>query len=360
MSRKIILSNISVYSMSHALIDAACVATIYAMAVRDQNGPQDSFLLVVFYNVLAFSTQPLFGLLVDKFKVPVYSAVLGVLLVAASTLFLQTPFLAALLASIGNALFHVGGGFISLNLAPGKAALPGIYVAPGALGVMIGTLVGVGGYFAAWPFILLLMGSAVLILRIPRPEIEARRALPGNLRWFETVILLLLFSIAIRSMVGLGLVLPWKSDHVLLVALTCAVVLGKALGGILGDRFGWMRVTLFGLAVSAPLLAFFARTPSLAIMGVFFFNLTMPVTLTCLAGMLPGKAGFAFGLSALALIIGALPTFTQLRILIGDQWIIFAAILISIAALYGGLRLYFDHFGDRIPDLAEPDSAVKV
>jgi hypothetical protein len=28
--------------------------------------------------------------------------------------------------------------------------------------------------------------------------------------------------------------------------------------------------------------------------------------------------------------------------------------------LYGGLRLYFDHFGDRIPDLAGPNSAVKV
>jgi MFS transporter, FSR family, fosmidomycin resistance protein len=360
MSKKTILSNISVYSMSHVLIDATCVATIFAIVALDQNGSQNLFLLVVFYNVLAFSTQPLLGLLVDKFRVPVYSAVLGVLLVAASTLFLQVPFLAALIAGIGNALFHVGGGVTSLNLVPGKATLPGIYVAPGALGVMIGTLIGKGGHFTAWPFILLLIGSAMLILRMPRPETDAHRELPRNLRWFETVIFLLLFSIAIRSMVGLSLVLPWKSDPVLLVALTCAVVLGKALGGILGDRFGWTKVTLVGLAASAPLLAFFSQIPFLAIMGVFFFNLTMPITLTCLAEMLPGKSGFAFGLTTLALIIGAWPTFMQLRILTSNQMVILAAILISIAALYGGLRLYDDHFGDRIPAPAGPNSAVKV
>jgi len=254
-----------------------------------------------------------------------------------------------MIAGIGNALFHVGGGAINLELASGKAALPGIFVAPGALGLMIGILIGKSGHFIALPFILLLMGSAILILRIPRPETAAPRQLHGNLRWFETVILLLLLSIAIRGMVGLSLVLPWKSDPVLLVFLTLAVVLGKALGGILGDRFGWTAVAVSGLAASAPLLTFFAHIPALAITGTFLFNLSMPITLICLAEMLPGKSGFAFGLTTLALIIGALPTFTQLGILTSHQMFIFASVLISIAALYGGLRLYFGHFGDRIP-----------
>ncbi len=348
MNKKITLSNISVYSVSHALVDAACAATVFAIVALGQTEPQALFYLVVFYNVLAFSTQPVFGLWVDAFKVPVCSAVVGMLLVAASTLLLQFPFLAVLIAGIGNALFHVGGGVISLNLTPGKAALPGIYVAPGALGLMIGTLIGKSGHFVAWPFILLLMGSVILILIVPRLETTAPRKLPGNLRWFEMVILLLLVSVAIRSMVGLSLVLPWKSDPVLLVILTGAVVLGKALGGILGDRFGWTAVAVSGLIVSAPLLAFFPQIPAIAILGIFLFNLSMPITLICLAQMLPGKSGFAFGLTTLALIIGAGPTFTQLRVLTGNQMFIFATILISIAALYGGLQLYVSHFGDRI------------
>ena len=348
MNKKTTLSNISVYSLSHALVDATCAATLFAIVALGQTGPRDLFYFVVFYNVIAFSTQPILGLLVDVFKVPVYSAVLGILLVAASTLLLQFPFLAVLIASIGNALFHVGGGVISLNLTPGKAALPGIYVAPGALGLMIGMLIGRGGYFIAWPFILLLTGSALLILSVPRPAIPAPRKLPGNLRWFETVILLLLVSVAVRSMVGLSLVLPWKSDIGLLLALTGAVVLGKALGGILGDRFGWTTVAVSGLIVSAPLLAFFPQSPAIAILGIFLFNLSMPITLIGIAEMLPGKSGFAFGLTTLALIIGALPTFTQLRVLTSQQAFIFAAILLSIVALYGGLQLYIGHFDDHV------------
>ncbi len=349
MNKKIILSNILVYSASHALVDATCAATLFAIVTLGQTGSQDLFYFVVLYNVIAFSTQPIWGLLVDIFKVPMYSAIVGILLVALSTLFLQFPFLVALIAGIGNALFHVGGGVTSLNLAPGKAALPGIYVAPGALGLMIGILVGKNGYFIAWPFVLLLVGSALLILRTPQPEISAPRKLPGNLRWFETVILLLLLSVAVRSMVGLSLVLPWKSNIVLFLALTGAVVLGKALGGILGDRFGWTAVAVSGLILSAPLLAFFPQIPAIAILGTFLFNLSMPITLVCLVEMLPGKSGFAFGLTTLALIIGALPTFTQLRVLTSDQGFIFAAILISIIALYGGLQFYIGHFVDRIP-----------
>jgi FSR family fosmidomycin resistance protein-like MFS transporter len=347
MNKKIIVSNMLAYSLSHALVDATCAATLFAIAALGQTGSQDLFYLVIFYNVLAFSTQPIFGLWVDLFKVPVYAAVAGILLVALSTLFLQFPFWAALLAGIGNALFHVGGGVISLNLDSGKAALPGIYVAPGALGLTIGILVGKGGHFIAWPFILLLIGSTLLILKAPPPEFRAPRALSGNLKWFETVILLLLLSVAVRSMVGLSLVLPWKSDMVLLFALTGAVVLGKALGGILGDRFGWTTVAVSGLIISAPLLAFFPQVPAIAILGIFLFNLSMPITLIGVAEMLPGRSGFAFGLTTLALIIGALPTFTQSRALTSNQTFIFAAVLVSIAALYGGLKLSIDHFGDR-------------
>jgi FSR family fosmidomycin resistance protein-like MFS transporter len=343
MNGKTVVNNLSVYGLTHALIDAACAATLFAIVGRGQTASQ-SALLIIFYNTLAFATQPLFGLLVDTFRAPIHAAVGGTLLVAAATLFLQVPLLAVVLTGIGNALFHVGGGVISLGLAPGKAALPGIYVAPGALGLMIGILIGKGGHFVAWPFILLLIGATVALLQVPRPEPVAPRKLPGDLRWFETVILLLLVSVAIRSMVGMSLVLPWKAEPALLVILTCAVVLGKALGGVLGDRFGWAKVAVSGLALSAPLLTFFAHLPAVAILGIFLFNLSMPITLICVAEMLPGNYGFAFGLTALALIVGAWPTFTPLLTLTSQSVSIFSAILISVAAVYGGLRLYAGHY----------------
>ncbi|MBN2005105.1 MAG: hypothetical protein JXA21_17230 [Anaerolineae bacterium] len=347
MNKTIIVSNITVYGVSHALVDAACAATLFAITALGRIEPQNAALLIILYDVLAFSLQPIFGLWVDTFKLPAHSAVLGMLLVAASTLLLQVPLAAALISGIGNALFHVGGGVACLNLTPGKAALPGIYVAPGALGLTLGIMIGKGGHFVAWPFILLLLGLAALAIKIPRPAIAAPRQLPENLKWFETIILLLLVSVAIRSLVGMSLVMPWKSDPALLMILTCAVVLGKALGGVLGDRFGWMVVAVAGLVISAPLLAFFAKTPAIAILGVFLFNLSMPITLIGVTEMLPGKSGFAFGLTTLALIIGAGPTFTELGGLTGQPVVVLVAILVSIAALYAGLKLYVSHFRDR-------------
>jgi FSR family fosmidomycin resistance protein-like MFS transporter len=349
MNTKTILSNISVYSITHALIDAACAATVFAAVTVGPNESQNLLHLVILYNVIAFSTQPMFGLLVDKFDLPVHSAVAGVLLIAVAILLVRAPFLATLIAGVGNALFHVGGGVVCLNLASGKATLPGIYVAPGALGLMLGTLIGKGGHFVAWPFILLLVSSALLIVRLPKPKAAVHRKLPINLQWFEAVILLLLLSIAIRGIVGLSLDLDWKSNPALLIALTSAIVLGKALGGILGDKYGWTKVALAGLLISAPLLAFFTQVPAIAILGAFCFNLTMPITLTCLAEILPGKSGFAFGLTTLALIIGAGPTFTHMRALTSSQLFIFASIVISIIALYAGMKLYTHHFRAHKP-----------
>ncbi len=349
MDRRDLLNNISAYSLSHALIDATCAAVLFAIVALDQQPAHHLFYMIVLYDVIAFATQPLFGLAVDTFDLPVPAAVVGTLLVGGATLLLPIPFLAALIAGVGNALFHVGGGVVSLRLASGKAALPGIYVAPGALGLMIGTWIGTGGHFIAWPFILMLLASALWLTRLPTPQIEASPALSGDLRWFELVIVLLFSSIAIRGVVGLSLVLPWKSDPMLLVALTGAVVLGKAFGGILGDRYGWAKVALGGLILAAPLLTFTAHLPLLAILGAFFFNLTMPITLACLSRMLPGKSGFAFGLTALALIIGAFPTFTELRAVTSHHLFLLAIMLVSMVALYSGLRLYTKHFGAPLP-----------
>ena len=37
-------------------------------------------------------------------------------------------------------MFHAGGGCISLNLGKGKSKLPGIFVAPGAVGLFLGSI----------------------------------------------------------------------------------------------------------------------------------------------------------------------------------------------------------------------------
>lgn len=49
------------------------------------------------------------------------------------------------------------------------------------------------------------------------------------------ILLLLLSSVAMRSLLGLALSFPWTW------LLVLAGALGKGFGGVLADRFGWMR-----------------------------------------------------------------------------------------------------------------------
>jgi FSR family fosmidomycin resistance protein-like MFS transporter len=235
----------------------------------------------------------------------------------------------------------VGGGSISLNLTPNRATAPGIFVAPGAIGLAIGIMVGKTGQFVPWMFVAVLAAccAGIAAVRIPPVDYHERPA-GENAGLAGLIVLLLLGSISIRALIGLTVELPWKADTGLLAILVLGVAGGKAAGGILADRFGWMRVAVSGLLISAPLIAFGAHSPGIAIPGVFLFNLTMAVTLTAIAAMFPGRSGYAFGLTCLALLIGALPTFTELKPILNRELLIFGIILLSTSALFGGLKLF--------------------
>jgi len=209
------------------------------------------------------------------------------------------PLGAIILVGCGNAFYHVGGGSIALNVTPKKAAAPGIYVAPGALGLFAGTLAGKYGHFTALvPVVLialLVMGSYAIDL----PQMDYAKVKARNQPRFWLVLSALLLAIAIRSLVGLAVVLPWRSNIALAVVLVFSVFAGKALGGLLADRFGWTKVAVGSLVVSTPLLVLYPHVATLAILGMFLFNFTMPITLTALSNLLPGPAGVVVRLDLL-------------------------------------------------------------
>ncbi len=96
------------------------------------------------------------------------------------------------------------------------------------------------------------------------------------------------------------------------MGLTTALVLGKAAGGVLADRYGRIFVGVGALVASLPLLFFATRSPAAGVAGMLLFNMTMPVTLVAVADTLDERPGFAFGLTCLALMTGALPPLLSL------------------------------------------------
>ena len=337
------------YSIIHGIVDLCCVAVIFSSILFGGYDVQDVFVLVIAYNILAFGLQAPFGLLVDKFQVPKESALIGCLLVLASFSVFSYTALVVILSGLGNAFFHIGGGSISLNFNLQKATAPGIFVAPGALGLTIGVLFGKSGSLVMWPLILLLIASCVFIVISKIPKINYQKiSVKPKIKYFELVILLLLLSVSIRALYGLTAVFEWKTNIHLLFTLTMAVVGGKAMGGYLADKFGWIKVAVLALIISAPLLSFFQGSPLLAIFGAFLFQMTMPITLVALSNMLPGRSATAFGLTVLALIIGAIPVYLGVKPFFSNHWITFAIIIISAASLLISFKFLYNYYKSQL------------
>lgn len=336
----IIAKNLGVYGLTHGLVDATCIALIFASFGIYNLNIKEISMLIMLYNVLAFGTQPIFGFISDKLQSPKSTALIGVSFTIISLItFFISPKLTIILLGIGNAMFHVGGGVISLNLTPKRATAPGIYVAPGVIGLLIGGFYGKSAFFSVLPFFVLLIISFIFITIIKIPKINYTGENNKKINnYLELIIILSLMSIAIRALIGTAIIFPWKNNFVLLTILTFSIFFGKSLGGILADKFGWTRVGISSLLVSSVLLSIGKDNPLIGILGMFLFNMTMPITLVLISNTLPRNPGFSFGLTTLALIFGAIPAFLPLRNKLNNPFVIFMTISISAFLLYFALR----------------------
>jgi FSR family fosmidomycin resistance protein-like MFS transporter len=298
--------------------------------------------LVVLYGILAFGTQPLIGLVVDYFKKPRLATLFGLALTGvALIIFPSSPLLFVVIVGFGNAIFHVGAGSIALNLTPKQATAPGIFVAPGAIGLLAGTLLGKAGNFTTWPCLIAIIIGAGLIIKLKTPTLDYDQSIKNPIQtkpWLVAIVLIFI-TILVRSFVGTALNFPWKSQMELLLLLTFAVFMGKALGGWLSDKYGWERIALGALLLSSPLLVFGVNFPVLAILGIFLFNFTMPVTLVALSNLFPGRPGFAFGITCFALLMGALPIFFNLFPDLTLPYGILSLIFLAVFSLHIALPL---------------------
>ena len=325
-----------VYGLAHALVDASCI--ILLLGGIDVKGDLLTYILI--YNLLAFGLQLPFGWMLDRIHQPVLSAALGCIILSLALLSFIHPLTSVILAGTGNALFHVGGGTISLNLRPGKAALPGVFVAPGGIGLFAGSVIlKMYGFHPEYLVSLLIItGLIIFVLKSPPIFYEIKKANAVN--YLTLTILLLLITICIRSVVGLSVAFPWKSNMTLLILLTASIALGKGLGGFLADYYGWINVTVSGLALSALLLFFGTQFGVAGIVGLFLFNLTMPVSLVAISNLLPGRPGFSFGLTTFAMAAGALPTFFKVKTFLSTNLVILFLIIVSTITLFIALKRY--------------------
>jgi FSR family fosmidomycin resistance protein-like MFS transporter len=195
----------------------------------------------------------------------------------------------------------------------GRAAPAGVFVAPGALGLGLGITLGRHWLTAPlWPFLPALAAACLVVLLVAsayRAPAQAPWATPQPARKAAIILVLLAFSVAIRSLVGTVGCDGCPRGWLLLVAVPVAAFAGKLSGGFLADRFGFIDVAMAALLASGPLLAFAGGDIAMALPGLLIFQMTMPVTLAAALRALPAWPGLGFGILCLALVGGSLPAY---------------------------------------------------
>ena len=345
------------YALCHFVVDFACVSSMLCAVSRvlgesGQGSMEVVALSILLYDIVAFTLQLPIGIALDQLDKNSHAALLSYALVGAGVILSLVPIAllewpAILLLAIGNALFHSAGGLSVLNISQKHAGPSGIFIATGAIGVFLGTQSAQMGRFQiAFSLLVLLFLCALITLVVQKVNKKYWNVhnvsfdIPRLSSNTLLAIALLSLVVALRSYVGMVMAFPWKSEMLLLVLSILGVFAGKALGGVVADRIGFRTTAIFSLIAAATLFVPSWEIPVMGLLGVFFFNFTMSITLASLANILPNAKGTAFGLASFSLAVGALPALAGFRI--EHPAMLSGISLVSALALGVGLTLVKD------------------
>lgn len=305
----------------HFLVDGLCLCALMLLVPWTDASQVLGVLLT--YNVMAFASQPLTGIMADKVRglhwMLFASGVLFALSVMAISLLLTLwawpptwcVWAVAFTLGCGNSLFHVWGGKLVV-LRQGNDMRPiGVFVSSGALGLSVGIA------FCSWPLLFTFLLAFCLLSAVAvRTDMVLGRCMAGSVHrhglmlrplWVCGALLALVIVVMFRSYVGecfsSGIV---KTPRTMLLLIGAVAMAGKMAGGWLACRLGIVRSMAF--VIVAAVACFFFRQSGVAVLllGLLMINCTMPVTLYLANVVLKGREGLAFGLLAAALLPGYL------------------------------------------------------
>ncbi len=297
---------IAVLSFAHMGVDFLCAFSLY----HSFADLPEVFLL---YNFCAFALQMPIGLYLDHLNErdqerAVHgrnATIIGMILTIAGS------FVSPLISGIGNALFHTGGGLLAIHadeMEKWKGKGLGIFVAPGALGLILGSLYHQTAFYSMIQIIACLL-LCVLMIFLYRSITEERKKIrivfPS--RKEETALILLCFLVVVlRSLTGMAITFPWKRGNAMILISVLFLAGGKAAGGFLMAKAGMKKAVVSSLLASA-LFYVFANQPLSGLLALFFFNMSMPMTLYLISEEMEGLPGFGFGILTFGLFLGYLP-----------------------------------------------------
>ena len=323
---------IGITTVMHFLMDGLCMCCLFllAMGYGDYWGAYGDRLIlgaILTYNVLAFMSQPLTGLMADRMTqrhwLLLLSAVLLTVAVAMASLPVKAEWLLILVAvglGAGNSLFHVWGGKQTVVKMGNDMRALGVFVSTGALGLAIGAV------FCSWALLygLLLVFVTMAIAYVrwdlddtggqaplcsascaqdgASPRVSGVAAMTPVTIW--TLVVALMLCVCYRSFAGEVFSSGITKSQSLILIIGAVAMLGKMAGGWIARWMGILKSLMVILAGVALCFLFRSNLVWVLLLGIFLMNCTMPITLYLANLLLPKREGLAFGLLAAALIPG--------------------------------------------------------
>ncbi|MBQ7775404.1 MAG: hypothetical protein IJ379_05730 [Lachnospiraceae bacterium] len=336
-----------IYSLLHMLVDGVCALAMFGYFVQGEDG----HFAMLLYNFCAFALQMPLGILLDilvlqkeghKEKRTLGFALTGVVVTVAGA------FLHPVILGIGNALFHIGGGVGSIQEDRAKrwnGRGLGVFVAPGAFGLYIGTLLAKKGVVnlglaVACGLLLVFSICAGMQLRRRKDFMSADRKTSYVAQSGQTKVVILAFCcfvvVVLRSYIGMAVSFPWKQMPVLAGISVLAVVCGKAAGGFFAAKYGHMQTAVLTLILAGIGYVGLEIAP-LGLAALFLFNMTMPMTLYLLICAMPEVPGFSFGLLTFGLFLGFLPEYFGVQLPLSAQALGCMGSIVSMVILVCGI-----------------------
>lgn len=322
-----------IYSILHMFVDGICAFAMFGHFVTDSSG-YEYFLI---YNFCAFALQMPLGAMLDYFYIQRKANAGRIFALLGVTLTVLGAWIHPAVLGIGNALFHIGAGVCVIHedeACGWNGQALGIFVAPGAFGLFLGTQLSKGVLTGLQIFLTFALIVMLVFFKKQKQHINFFEKKKEN-NWNYGILISCFLVVILRSYVGMAVTFPWKTTVFAGTLAVFSVVLGKMAGGVLAARFGTKR-TVIGSLLLATICYLYSANMIVGILALFLFNMTMPITLYLLVKNWKELPGFSFGLLTFGLFLGFLPVYLGIQLPVSGQIIGAVGSLLSIMLLLIG------------------------
>jgi len=348
-----LIKSMGIYSICHFLVDfLSCVFILGVGKINCLNEVGDLNFEVyiaqtIIYNFFAFAFQVPMGFVMDRLKIYKYVGIIGFGLIGVCyAIRMGNPYIFAIIVGIGNGLFHLEGGVNAYDNSKGTAFLNGLFVAPGAMGIFLGSAFNDYVSTTYIPILLVVIAIMLLVfvqrdelsfLESEQKEIEKENK-AFSIHQILSISMMIGISIIVRSIGGSAILYEWKTGFVIGLIYTICVVLGKMFGGLIGDKIGLKKTASVALLLSTISLILGFNIPFFGYIGIFLFNIPMSITLLILERCNLKNIATMVGLNTLFLFLGYL--ICMIEYTMNNFAVIIISIVLAIVSIWLAFKQY--------------------